>query len=109
MSQLYRIEDYRAQSHRIFFDRNELNQLLSLYSQQVIAGQWRDYAIDQTETTARFSVFRHTNDLPLYSIEKARSRKGWEFSVMNGRSKVSTTASLSKALLKFRKTLRVVS
>jgi len=109
MNQLYRIEDYRAQSHRVFFDRNELNQLLSLYSRQVAAGQWRDYAIDQTETSARFSVFRHTHDLPLFSIEKARARKGWEFRVMSGSSKVSTTASLSKALLNFRKTLRVVS
>lgn len=109
MSRVYRIKDYRSGSHRVFFDRNEINQLLSLYSRYVIAGTWRDYAIDYTETAARFSVFRHTLDSPLYAIEKCNTRKGLEFRIFSGRAKLSTTDNLSDALSTFRKDLKVVS
>jgi len=109
MSRIYRMKDYRSASHRVFFDRNELNQLLSLYSRKVIAGIWRDYAIDHTETAARFSVFRHTLDLPLFSIEKRRTRKGLEFRIFSGRTKLSTADSLQEALSLFRRDLKVVS
>ncbi|HMA14084.1 MAG TPA: DUF2794 domain-containing protein, partial [Kiloniellaceae bacterium] len=47
MSQLYRFSEYRKSPRRVFFDRAELNQLLSLYSRNVASGEWRDYAIDQ--------------------------------------------------------------
>ena len=103
------MKDYRSGAHRVFFDRNELNQLLSLYSRKVIAGTWRDYAIDQTETAARFSVFRHTLDLPLFSIEKRRTRRGLEFRIFQGRAKVSTADSLNEALSLFRRDLKIVS
>jgi hypothetical protein len=93
----------------VFFDRNELNQLLSLYSRKVIAGTWRDYAIDHTDTGARFSVFRHTLDLPLFSIEKRHTRKGTEFRIFRGRARVSTADSLSEALSLFRNDLKIVS
>lgn len=109
MSRIYRIKDYRSGSRRVFFDRNELNQLINLYSRHVIAGKWRDYAIDHTETAARFSVFRHTLDSPLYVIEKRKARKGLEFRIFSGRAKVSTTESLSEALSQFRTDLKVVS
>ena len=37
MSEFYRIDDYRRPTCKAFFDRNELNQLLSLYSSHVAA------------------------------------------------------------------------
>ena len=61
MSQLYRFSEYRKSPRRVFFDRAELNQLLSLYSRNVASGEWRDYAIDQVGGSAIFSVFRHTH------------------------------------------------
>jgi len=61
--------DHRR-ARRIFFSRRELDQLLQLYSRQVARGEWRDYAIDQSEDTAAFSVFRHSLDSPLYTIVK---------------------------------------
>ena len=65
-----RLHDYRRRHRRIFFSRPELNQLLSLYSRQVVRGEWRDYAIDQHDGAALFSVFRHTHESPLYTIVK---------------------------------------
>ena len=54
----------------VFFERRELNQLLSLYGRMVAAGLWRDYAIDGLKESAVFSIFRHTGETPLYRIEK---------------------------------------
>src|SRR5476651_2762822 len=53
-----------------FFERRELDRLLSLYGRMVAAGHWRDYAIDGLKEAAVFSVFRRASESPLYRIEK---------------------------------------
>ena len=66
---------------RTFFDRRELNRLLSLYGRMVIAGEWRDYAIAGLSEAAVFSIFRHTAETPVYRVEKrpalARRQGAW--------------------------------
>ena len=109
MTQLYRFGEHRSAPRRMFFDRAELNQLLSLYSRNVAAGEWRDYAIDQVGGTAIFSVFRHTHDAPLFSIAKQRNSRVIEYVVFSGREKIKRSKSLNDALKVFRKHLRVVS
>jgi hypothetical protein len=54
----------------LFFERKELDRLLSLYGRMVAAGEWRDYAIDGLTEAAVFSVFRRASEAPLYRIEK---------------------------------------
>jgi hypothetical protein len=79
-----------SQSHFgfVFFDRKELNQLLSLYGRMVAAGHWRDYALDGLKDAAVFSVFRHASDTPLYRIEKrpalARRQGAWAVTAHGG-------------------------
>jgi hypothetical protein len=72
----------------VFFDRHELNQLLSLYGRMVAAGHWRDYAIDGLKDAAVFSVFRRSSETPLYRIEKrpalARRQGAWMVSAHGG-------------------------
>lgn len=109
MSQLYRFSEYRKSPRRIFFDRAELNQLLSLYSRNVASGEWRDYAIDQVGGSAIFSVFRHTHDAPLYSIAKQGNSRSIEYVVFSGREKLKRAKTLGDALKVFKKSLRVVS
>ena len=109
MSQLYSFNDFRKTPRRVFFDRAELNQLLSLYSRNVASGEWRDYAIDQVGGAAIFSVFRHTHDAPLYSIAKQRNSRSVEYVVFSGREKLRRAKTLREALKVFRKKLRVVS
>lgn len=109
MSKLYRFDDFRLPQRKAFFDRTELNLLLSLYSCRVARGEWRDYAIDQTEGRAVFSVFRHTNDLPVFTIAKQRTPDGWEYRVLNGRRRLSRAHSLAKALRIFEQQLRLVT
>jgi hypothetical protein len=110
MVQLYRLplrHDPRSARLRpaIFFNRLELNQLLSLYSRQVARGEWRDYAIDQRGSRAVFSVFRHSQAAPLFRISKRsdgcdRSRR---FEVTSGREVLRAGATLSDALEVFRR------
>lgn len=59
-----------AKAHHIFFDRGELNRILSLYSRRVIAGEWRDYAIELERDGAVFAIYRRTSDGPIYRIVK---------------------------------------
>lgn len=68
---------------KIFFQRPELNAILSLYGRMVAAGEWRDYAISSFQDVAVFSVYRRTAENPLYRIEKRprlRGKQG-EFSI----------------------------
>lgn len=64
----------RRQPRRIAFSREELRQLLEVYSRRVAAGDWRDYAIDYGPDRAIFSVFRHTADTPVYKVSKTTQR-----------------------------------
>ena len=65
----------------VFFQRRELDRLLSLYGRMVAAGEWRDYGIDGLPDAAVFSVFRRAAEAPLYRIEKrpalARRQGAW--------------------------------
>jgi Protein of unknown function (DUF2794) len=55
---------------RIRFDHIELRRILNTYGRMVMAGEWRDYAIDFRDDVAVFSVFRRASEVPLYTIEK---------------------------------------
>jgi hypothetical protein len=76
--------DYTTSSRPVpivFFERRELDRLLSLYGAKVAAGEWRDYAIDGLADSAVFSVFRRASEAPAYRIEKrpalARRQGQW--------------------------------
>jgi hypothetical protein len=113
MAMLHRLSDHRRKAKAVFFSRTELNQLLSLYSRQVMRGEWRDYAIDQRESAALFSVFRHTQERSLYTIVKfapGTSRHG-DFAVLSGPERLasgSTIADVLRALQKCLPSMRAV-
>lgn len=103
--------DYRARQRTLYFTRGELNQLLGLYSLQVIQGVWRDYAIDHAPGAARFSVFRHTHEAPVYTVVKTAPSpaRPAEFVVQSGRQKLRVSRSLAEALEFFRSRLNLVA
>jgi hypothetical protein len=111
MATLFRLNDYRRRHKTVFFSRPELKQLLSLYSRQVARGEWRDYAIDQREGAASFSVFRHTQENALYTVVKTApeaSRQG-DFSVLSGRQRLATGGAMSDVLSVLQRRLRHAS
>lgn len=67
---MVRISNPKKNRKPLFFNRNELGQILTTYSRRVSCGEWRDYAIDQMPGATAFSIFRHTHEIPLYVIEK---------------------------------------
>lgn len=70
MAPITRLSNHRRY-RRVFFSRTELDQLLQIYSRQVMRGAWRDYAIDQRDGIATFSIFRHSLESPLFTIVKS--------------------------------------
>lgn len=118
MGSVVSIEDVRSARARqpgagpkkTFFNRQELFQLLDLYSRRVMTGEWRDYAIDHDATRATFSVFRHTADRPEYSITKlaAAGKSRSLFVLRDNARKLKQSASLDEVIAALNKRLRVV-
>lgn len=100
MATVFRLSDLRRRVRPVFFSRAELNQLLSLYSRQVMRGEWRDYAIDQHDGAALFSVFRHTQESALYTVVKTAAGAGrqGDFVLMSGRRRLASGAALADVL-----------
>lgn len=111
MPKVIRLADVKRQHRDIFFNRRELNQLLSLYSRRVARGEWRDYAIDHRPDMAVFSVFRHSHERPLFSIAKCAPGpdRAPDYLVLNGRQRLKTSKSIDEALEILDTKLQVVS
>lgn len=88
----------QRRGRHVFFDRAELQQLLDLYSRRVMTGEWRDYAIDHDQGFARFSIFRHSAERPLFSITKSGSRRDPAYALREGPRKVTQSRSLRDVL-----------
>ena len=76
MAKLFRLADHRRRQRGVSFDREELDQLLALYSGRVARGEWKDYAIDHGAVMAVFSVFRHADDRSLFAVAKIAEGPG---------------------------------
>jgi len=109
MATLFRLSEHRRRQKAIFFTRRELNQLLSLYSRQVARGEWRDYAIDQREGAALFSVFRHTQESALYTVVKTAPGTGrhGDFTLLSGRHRLAAGEGLAEVLSGLHSKLRL--
>lgn len=100
----------RIESRSVFFDRGDLNRLLSLYSQQVAKGIWKDYAMSADEGMATFSVFRRATDSPAYTVIKyAAGEDGQsEYVVCRGSRRVRRGTTLGAVLKMFEPRLEFV-
>lgn len=70
MAKLVRLDEFRRRRSFVHFNRQELNQLLQVYSRRVASGEWRDYAIHHDTMRARFMVFRHRLEGPTFTVVK---------------------------------------
>ncbi|GIU66996.1 hypothetical protein PsB1_1150 [Candidatus Phycosocius spiralis] len=71
-------------TQKIWFERHEFDAILQLYGRGQLAGEWRDYAIDDGPDVVIFSIFRRASENPLYRIEKrpALNSKQGQWAVM---------------------------
>ena len=57
----------------IFFDRSELNQILSVYSRMVIAGEWCDYGFEGgNDDEVAFAIYGRGRRFPAFRLVKHR-------------------------------------
>ncbi len=106
MGQLLRLSDFRRPRGQVFFNRTELSLLLSLYSEFVARGEWRDYAIDHLSGLAMFSVFRHAADRPLYGIAKIAGARSWDYVLFEGDRRLKRSRSLAEVIAHLRREMR---
>ena len=94
----------------LFFSKIELTSILNLYSKQVSKGYWRDYALDSKVDNAIFSIYRHSQDKPMFQIIK-NSQKGFRnkpsFYIKKGEEIISKNKSLFTILSNFEKKLSI--
>jgi len=92
-----------------FFDRSELSAILSVYSRKVIAGEWRDYAIEMAEGCTAFAIFRRPREGAAFRIVKNPGREAAAYQIISGARVVKVGANLARVLQVFeRDRLRVV-
>ena len=100
----------RGLSKPFFFTRYEMGQLMALYSSRVAAGEWRDYAFDQLDDMAVFSIFRHTHEKALFSVAKVQ-KKGQRtpsLALYSGQKRMKSASSLLDVIDTFDKLPRLV-
>ena len=94
----------------VFFSKLELTTILNLYSKQVSKGFWRDYALDNKIDNAIFSIYRHTQDKPIFQILK-NSQKGFRnmptFYIKKDEEVINKGKSLLTILSNFEKKLSI--
>ena len=94
----------------IFFSKYELSSILNLYSKQVSKGLWKDYALDSKVNTAIFSIYKHSQDKPIYQIIK-KSIKGFrnmpDFFITKDKEIINKSSEISIILSKFEKKLSI--
>ncbi len=72
--------------------------MLSVYSRRVADGEWRDYAIDNRDGVAIFSIFRRSQERPLFAIVKQPASNAAEYALFAGPERLGSNPSLSHVL-----------
>jgi len=112
MPRIVRINDFkRKEISAVYFTKKELNQLLAHYSQRVISGEWRDYAIDHEKGMSSFSIYHDTGNRPVFTVfkyAKGTQRLG-DYVVGAGGNMLKRGKKLTDVLSVFDQRLRLVS
>ena len=72
---IYNIADRLKQAGNVTFTKSELGRIIAIYSNHVAKGIWRDYALDCNSNMAVFSIFRSSQDKPIFTIIKSIEKK----------------------------------
>ena len=70
MSKIYHFSKYIKAKEKVTFSKKDLNSIISIYSQKVSNGIWKDYSINFENNYAEFSIYRHSYASPEFSIIK---------------------------------------
>jgi|TARA_R110000751_G_scaffold82564_1_gene166121 hypothetical protein len=110
MGTLLNLTQYRKGKTFVHFNRLELQKLMNIYSRQVAGGAWRDYAIDQLDGMAMFSMFRATHENPLFAVIKlpADQKNAGQYVALHSGVKIKQSSQLETILEAIEKRARKV-
>ena len=74
MSKIYHFSKYIKEKEKVTFSKKDLNSIISIYSQKVSNGIWKDYSINFEKNYAEFSIYKHTYASPEFSIVKNKKK-----------------------------------
>ncbi len=86
----------------IRFKKEEINQIMELYSKKISIGEWKDYSITFQKTYAVFSIHRSFKLGPCLEIKK-KFKKGSIYTVSSQNSVIATSKSLGKIISHLKK------
>ena len=110
MAQLLLLSEYRRDGRRVFFDREDLNHLLGVYSRQVARGIWRDYAIDHRSNMAIFSIFKRSQEQAIFTVTKVllRGDKEPNYVLLSRNRQIKSSRDLGKLVAVLQRQLTVI-
>jgi hypothetical protein len=110
LAQLLLLSEYRREGRRVFFDREDLNHLLGVYSRQVARGIWRDYAIDHRSNMAIFSIFKRSQEQAIFTITKVllRGDKEPNYVLLSRNRQIKSSRNLAQIVEVLQRQLTVI-
>jgi hypothetical protein len=110
LAQLLLLSEYRRDGRRVFFDREDLNHLLGVYSRQVARGIWRDYAIDHRSNMAIFSIFKRSQEQAIFTVTKVllRGDKEPNYVLLSRNRQIKSSRDLGKLVDVLQRQLTVI-
>ena len=88
---------------QVFFNKNEINKIISIYSKNVTSGNWFDYSVEQKKNEAVFNIFGKKTLIAKYRIIK-RQFNSYKFQVLDSSGKIiSMSKEIDKALFQIDK------
>ena len=83
------------------FKKEEINQIMEIYSKKISIGEWKDYSISFRKNCAIFSIHRSYRVGPLFQITKNQFN-GNPF-ILSSRNSIIATSTKLKPLLSYLK------
>ena len=74
MSKIYPFSQYIKVKEKVTFSKKDLISIISIYSEKVSNGIWKDYSINFEDNYAEFSIYKHTHASPEFSIIKNKKK-----------------------------------
>ena len=84
------------------FKKFELNKIMSIYSEKISIGEWKDYSICFRSNYALFCIHKSFNLNPSFQIMK-KNNKGISYYLSSGNKLLIKSNSLNKVLSYFNK------
>ena len=86
----------------IRFKKNEIYEIMELYSKKISIGEWKDYSICFRSNYALFCIHKSFNLYPSFQIMK-KNNKGISYYLSSGNKLLIKSNSLNKVLSYFNK------